>query len=235
MNTFHRLLLVIFLAPLTESFAQASITDYLADIKKELKKEWPKNRVVNLVFHGHSVPAGYFKTPVVNTFDSYPFLAFKRIKELYPNAVVNVIITAKGGENSTNGENRFKKEVLVHHPDVLFIDYALNDRMTGLEKSRKAMKKMIKAALRKKIKVILLTPTPHQNYNLLDTANAYEPFAQEIRDLAKEYNIGLVDSYEMFREELKKGHSVTEFMSQVNHPNKEGHQLVADKIVAWFE
>ncbi|GAA4749511.1 SGNH/GDSL hydrolase family protein [Flavisolibacter ginsenosidimutans] len=236
MNKHSRLLLLICLiVQLATGFAQSNVSDYLADVKTELKKEWPKNRVVNLVFHGHSVPAGYFKTPVVNTFDSYPFLAFKRIKELYPNAVVNVIITAKGGENSTNGQKRFKKEVLVHKPDVLFIDYALNDRMTGLEKSRKAMEKMIKAALKKKIKVILLTPTPHQNYNLLDTTNAYEPFAQEVRDLAKEYKVGLVDSYETFREELNKGHKVTEFMSQVNHPNKEGHQLVADKIVAWFE
>jgi lysophospholipase L1-like esterase len=188
-----------------------------------------------LVFHGHSVPSGYFKTPIVNTFESYPFLFFKQLKEIYPNAVVNVITTAKGGENSVNGEKRFKKDVLTHKPDVLFIDYALNDRVGGIEQSKKAMTKMIKAALKKHIKVILFTPTPHQNFNLLDTTNAYEPFAKEIRWLAKEYSVGLVDSYNIFREKLKEGHKVTEYMSQVNHPNKEGHQLVADEILKWFE
>ena len=36
---------------------------YLNDLKTEMQMEWPKNRTINLVFHGHSVPSGYFKTP----------------------------------------------------------------------------------------------------------------------------------------------------------------------------
>ena len=94
---------------------------------------------------------------------------------------------------------------------------------------------MIKAALNKKIKVILLTPTPHQNYDLSDSTNAYEPFTEEIVALAKEYQLGLVDSYAAFRKKLKEGYSVAEYMSQVNHPNKEGHRLVSDEIIKWFK
>ncbi len=129
-----------------ESIADPS--SYLKDIKSELKKEWPGNRTINLVFHGHSVPAGYFKTPLVNTFDSYPFLLLKELKELYPYAVINVICTAIGGENSSEGVKRFESDVLVHKPDVLFIDYALNDRGIGLEKSKDAWEEMINKALR---------------------------------------------------------------------------------------
>ena len=113
-------------------------SSYLAGIKKELTKEWPGNRTINLVFHGHSVPAGYFKTPVVNTFDSYPYLLLKELKERYPHAVINVICTAIGGENSSAGAKRFDSDVLGHKPDVLFIDYALNDRGIGLEQSKEA-------------------------------------------------------------------------------------------------
>lgn len=240
LNTMHKLnffvlLISMVIATPLQSAAQADETDYLSVIKEELIKEWPKNKTINLVFHGHSVPSGYFKTPVVNTFDSYPFLVLKELKLAYPNAVVNVIITAKGGENSENGEKRFEEDVLTHKPDVLFIDYVLNDRGIGIQRSTAAMKKMIKAALEKKIKIILLTPTPHQNYDLLDTTNAYEPFAKGIIDLAKEYKLGLVDSYKAFREKIKEGHAVSEYMSQVNHPNKEGHQLVADEIMKWFK
>ena len=229
------ILLLLSAAQIQESFAQADSATYLDSIKTELKKEWPKNRTINLVFHGHSVPSGYFKTPFVNTLDSYPYLLLKDLKAKYPNAVVNVIITAKGGETSVNGEKRFESDVLIHKPDVLFIDYALNDRIMGVEKSTIAMKKMINAALKKGIKIILLTPTPHQNYNLLDTTNAYEPFANEIKNLAKEFQLGLADSYGAFRKKLSEGHQVTEYMSQVNHPNKEGHQVVANEIMKWFE
>jgi hypothetical protein len=47
---------------------------YLAPLSEELTKTWPKNRLVNIVCHGHSVPAGYFKTPVVDSFHAYPHL-----------------------------------------------------------------------------------------------------------------------------------------------------------------
>ena len=125
---------------------------YLSDLKKEMQIEWPENRTINLVFHGHSVPSGYFKTPVVNSLGAYPSQVLKKIKTFYPYAVVNVINTGIGGENSISGAKRFDNEVLTHQPDVLFIDYALNDRGAGLEKSYKAWDEMINKAKKKKNK-----------------------------------------------------------------------------------
>ncbi|MDB4918573.1 GDSL-type esterase/lipase family protein, partial [Mucilaginibacter sp.] len=134
-------------------------TSYLSVIIKELQKKWPANRNVNLVFHGHSVPSGYFRTPNVNTFESYPFLLLRKLNEKYPYAVINIIKTCIGGENSEQGAKRFKKDVLNYKPDVIFIDYALNDRYIGLSRAKTAWEKMIKKALKSKIKIVLLTPT----------------------------------------------------------------------------
>src|SRR5687768_5529471 len=117
------------------SALQAQDTMFLRQVRSELQKAWPHNRAINLVFHGHSVPAGYFATPVVNTLEAYPQQVLRGLKEKYPNAVINVIVTAIGGENSVKGAARFSSTVLIHQPDVLFIDYALNDRATGLDKS----------------------------------------------------------------------------------------------------
>lgn len=232
---YHVVTLLILFGSLEYASAQtADKSSYLSEVKEELKKEWPKNRTINLVFHGHSVPSGYFKTPVVNTFGSYPYLVLKGLKEKYPNAVINVIVTAIGGENSIKGEARFATDVLTHKPDVLFIDYALNDRMIGLEKSKIAMTKMIEAALAQKIKVILLTPSAHQNYNILDPKNEYEPFKDEVLELSRQYHVGLSDSYGLFRDQIKNGQNVEHLMSQVNHPNEKGHQLIAGGILQWF-
>ena len=60
------------------------------------------------------------------------------LKEYYPYAVVNTITTAIGGENSEQGCLRFAGDVLTHRPDVVFIDYSLNDRGLGPERARKA-------------------------------------------------------------------------------------------------
>ncbi len=212
---------------------QVRIESYLEDIKKEMVKKWPKNRTINLVFHGHSVPAGYSKEGV-NTFASYPFLLLKELKSIYPDAVINVIITAIGGENSKRGEMRIKDQVLVHRPDVLFIDYALNDRGIGLQESRKYMELMIKAALEKNIKIILLTPSPDQRVDIMKPDNELQLFANQIIELSQEYNIGMVDSYGLFKSEVSAGKKLVDFMSQINHPNKEGHQLIANGILKYF-
>jgi lysophospholipase L1-like esterase len=116
-----------------------------------------RNRTITIVCHGHSVPAGYFKTPVVDTFNAYPHLLHLALKKRFPHAVINVIVTAIGGENSEQGSARFEKDVLCHKPDLITIDYALNDRRIGLEKARQAWTSMIEQAKAKNVKVLLLT------------------------------------------------------------------------------
>lgn len=208
---------------------------YLNEIKVELKEQWPKNRTINLVFHGHSVPAGYFKTPVVNTLEAYPYLVLKKLKAVYPHAVINIINTSIGGEDSSSGEKRFQSDVMVHKPDVLFIDYALNDRRIGLDASYKAWNNIIDTALKKNIKIILLTPSPDQSVNILEPNNELEQYATQTKRLSLKKGVGVVDSYELFKNKVIMGDSISAYMSQVNHPNKKGHQLIADAIFTYFK
>ncbi|MBD1426523.1 SGNH/GDSL hydrolase family protein [Sphingobacterium arenae] len=215
-------------------YAQADSATYLNTIKAELKEKWPANRTINLVFHGHSVPSGYFQTPLVRRMDAYPFLVLRALDEKYPTAVINVITTSIGGENSEQGEKRFKTEVMVHRPDVLFIDYALNDRNIGLERSRTAMEKMIVEALAQDIKVVLLTPSPDLTVDLLLQDNTLELYRNQLADLSKKYNIAIVDSYQVFKKRKAEGEELKLYMAQSNHPNKKGHKLIADEIMHWF-
>lgn len=213
----------------------ASQEFYLEQIKAEMKVEWPKNRTINLVFHGHSVPAGYFKTPIVNTLASYPYIVLEQIKSKYPFTVVNIINTSIGGENSESGAKRFESQVLNHNPDVVFIDYALNDRGIGLVSAKIAWEKMIRAALDKNIKVILLTPSPDQTVDIKDDQTILDQHARQIIQLSKYFNVGLIDTYGIFKNKIKQGVVLVDLMSQVNHPNANGHQLIADEIMKYFK
>jgi lysophospholipase L1-like esterase len=213
---------------------QADSTAYLSDIKNELNTVWPKNRTINLVFHGHSVPAGFWHDHEVHTLESYPNLVLAKLKKQYPYAVINVIVTAIGGENAIKGQTRFESDVLVHKPDVLFIDYALNDRFSEIAKVREAWEKMIQAAIAKGVKVILLTPSPDQRIDITDAKNPLEPHVQQIRQLAGQHHIGLADPYPLFQQIAKQG-KLEGYMSHVNHPNQAGHELIADEIVKWLK
>jgi len=222
----------------TSQNLSAGIADratYLSDLKTELQKEWPKNRTINIVFHGHSVPAGYFKTPQVNTLNAYPQQFLRKLKEIYPLAQVNIIVTAIGGENSVTGAKRFKNDVLIHKPDLILIDYALNDRGAGLQKSYIAWDWMIKKATSRGIKVILLTPSPDQNVNYADQSNELKKHTDQIRRLAAENHVGLVDSYKLFEFLYTDMAQLQKYMSQVNHPNEKGHELIANELMTWFK
>jgi arylsulfatase A-like enzyme len=210
-------------------------TAYITNILQELRKKWPANRNINLVFHGHSVPSGYYRAGVVNIFQSYPMQTLKKITEKYNYATVNCIKTSIGGENAEQGANRFDSTVLVHQPDILFIDYALNDRKMGLERSKIAWETMIKNALAKNIKVVLLTPTPDLNEDIKSEDTPLEKFSQQIIELANKYQVGLIDSYHLFKQLALDGVDLNLYMSQNNHPNEKGHQLVADEICKLFD
>jgi len=237
MKTFLFLPLFLFslLATCQNAASQtANPSTYLRDLKKEMQVEWPKNRTINIVFHGHSVPAGYFKTPEVNTLNAYPALVLKKIKNQYPSAVVNIIVTAIGGENSEQGAHRFDDDVLTHKPDVLFIDYGLNDRRLALEESYEAWNSMIQKAKNQQIKVILLSPSPDQRVDYSNPDNELKKQTDQIIRLAEEHQVGLVDSYKAFDFLYAKKKKLKKYMSQVNHPNKKGHELIANETIKWF-
>lgn len=207
---------------------------YLDSLKNELKVKWPKNRTINLVFHGHSVPTGYTTRGVIDRLQSYPFRTLKKVNDFYPYSVVNIITTSIGGEQAEQGAKRFKDQVLVYKPDVLFIDYALNDRSIGLERAKIAWEKMIKEALAYGTKVILLTPTPDLKEDILSKDTKLAKHSEQIRVLAKKYNVGLVDSYALFKK-LAETAPLIGYMSQNNHINQKGHQFVADAIFKYFK
>jgi CheY-like chemotaxis protein len=210
---------------------------YLARLVVELAKKWPDNRIVNILCHGHSVPAGYFATPFVNSLNAYPHQLLEGLKERFPFAVVNVIVTAVGGENSEVGAERFENEVLCHRPDVVLLDYALNDRRIGLERARTAWSRMINLTLERGVPMILLTPTLDQfplregtDASALDLAR----HANQVRELAQMHHVGLADCHSAFQSYLAGGGHLFDLLSHVNHPNRLGHSLVTQLILRYF-
>lgn len=210
---------------------------YLAATINELRTHWPENRVVNVVCHGHSVPAGYLMTPLVDTFNAYPHLLHLGLKHRFPFAPINVIVTAIGGENSESGAARFEAEVLTHRPDVVTIDYGLNDRRIGLDAAKGHWTRMIEQAKAYGAKVILLTPTHDMTQDDGVAGGDRQPLvdhADQIRQLAEDHNVALVDSHLIWDRYRHDGGDLTDLLSQVNHPNRQGHELVAEALLRWF-
>ncbi len=214
--------------------AVADRSEYLMTIREIFETTWPNNRCINLVFHGHDVPAGYFETPTVETTLAYPRKTLAAIKDIHSYSVVNAFTTGIYGENAIEGAERLASEVLVHRPDVLFIDYSLNDRTEDMDEVRTAWASMIEEALDYGTRVILLTPTPDTEEDLGDETAPLALHAAQVRELAEEYGVGLVDSYQAFIDAVNEGTELSTLMSQSNHPNEAGHAIVCEEIMRWF-
>ena len=209
--------------------------EYLSALCDELAKRWPDNRTVNIVFHGHSVPSGYACTPFVDTFSAYPYLVHRVLKQRFPYAVINAIVTAIGGENAREGAQRFRSDVLCHKPDLVVLDYGLNDRVIGLEAAEAAWRSMIREALSYGAKVMLMTPSFDMTWFSRDEGwKALQEHAALIRSLAAEYCVALGDSFSAYERYLAGGGSLVNLLSHVNHPSPAGHELIAREITGSF-
>ncbi len=207
---------------------------YLKAVTVELQKKWPKNRPVYFVYHGHSVPAGYFKAPNVHTYESYPYLATRKIQKHFNTANISCINTAIGGENAVKGASRFASEVLSKKPDLVFIDYALNDRWTQIDTARMAWESMVLQCINNNIPVYLCTPTLDNRENILDDNAKLVPYVNMIKALAVKHNVGLIDSYSEFKSLALSGANLKDYVTEPHHPNEKGHQLVANLIAQIF-
>jgi acyl-CoA thioesterase-1 len=215
----------------------ANKKDYLADIISTLRADRDERRFLNIVCHGHSVPAGYLANPMIDTLNAYPHLLFEGLKHRFPFSFVNVIVTAIGGENSRSGAKRFAEEVLCHRPRLITIDYSLNDRGIGLEEAKTAWVSMIEEGLSHEVKMLLMTPTPDitQRPDVPDEERLpLQEHAQQVRDLAAEYEVGLVDSLAAFEQYQRQPADLTDLLAWRNHPNKYGHAIVVREILRWF-
>jgi len=59
--------------------------------------------------------------------------------------------------------------------------------------------------------------------------------SEQVRKLAAENQLGLVDSYQAFDFLYPNKDQLSKYMSQVNHPNEFGHELIANELMKWVQ
>ena len=93
---------------------------------------------------------------------------------------------------------------------------------------------MIREAQNRRIPVVLLTPTPDLNENITDELAVLGQHARQIRMLAEKYQTGLIDCYTIFKQKARSGEDLATYMSQGNHPNRKGHEIVSCLLFEYF-
>ncbi len=173
---------------------------------------------------------------------------------------VKVINSGIGGNRTNQARARLKKDVLDHQPDVVVIQFGINDAAVDVWKNPPATKSrisrdqyeanlrfLIKTLRDKNISVVLMTPNSMRwvkNIKKLYGKPPYDPndpdgfnvflktYAETVRKIAREEKVPLVDIYAAFENYAKqKGHSAHDLLSDGVHPNTAGQKMVADLLI----
>ena len=173
---------------------------------------------------------------------------------------VKVINAGIGGNTTQNAIARFEKDVLQEKPDLVVIQFGINDSTVDVwkdppTKSSRVSKAQYEANLRslikqlkeKQIAVILMTPNslrwtprikkqygkPPYDANHSDGFNLFlKSYAESVRQIAKENSVPLVDIYAAFETYAKQeGQSAHDLLLDGIHPNTKGQRMVADLLM----
>lgn len=173
---------------------------------------------------------------------------------------VKVINAGIGGNTTQNAVARFEKDVLQKKPDLVVIQFGINDSAVDVwkdppatksrvskEKYEANLRSLIKQLKEKQIDVILMTPNslrwiprikklygkPPYNPEDPDGFNLFlKSYAETVRQIAKENNLPLVDVYAAFETYAKQpGQSAQDMLLDGIHPNTKGQRKVANLLM----
>ncbi len=173
---------------------------------------------------------------------------------------VKVINSGIGGNNTNQAIKRFQKDVLDHHPDLVIIQFGINDAAVDVHQdppatksrvSKKEYKNNLTEIVRKlksqDIKVILMTPNPCRWTKILKEYYGKPPYeiddpdgfnvilkdyAEIVRGISKSEKCSFIDIYKRFQDyEKMEGKSMDDFLLDGMHPNEQGHKMVADLLM----
>lgn len=201
-----------------------------SQVLKNTKKKLNAGQEAVYVVFGDSISEGGEASDESYTF--YQRFAH-RLSSLCKAGNLRVVNKAIGGETSTGGAARIEQDIVSNQPDLLTIGYGMNDQnlfdgevAVPYAIYERNIRMIIESTLRScETDIVLVTPcepNPMWKY----TSGLMDGYAEVLRRLGKEYDIGVADVNEIWKQELLAGKTPESLLlNNINHPNDYGHWL----------
>lgn len=186
---------------------------------KNLMKRAAKGESLVIGFLGGSITQGSLSsTPKT----CYAYLVYEWWKKSFPNAAFSFVNGGIGGTTSHYGGARAWKDVLCYRPDIVTVDFSVNDDANEFfEETYEGMLRRLLAAPSAPAVVVL-------NNVFYDTGKNAQDYHNRIAD---HYGIPHVSIKDTIYPDVESGKIVRADITPDNlHPNDKGHRLVADEI-----
>lgn len=186
---------------------------------KNLMKRAANGESLVIGFLGGSITQGSLSsTPKT----CYAYLVYEWWKKSFPNAEFSFVNGGIGGTTSHYGGARAWKDVLCYRPDIVTVDFSVNDDANEFfEETYEGTLRRLLAAPSAPAVVVL-------NNVFYDTGKNAQDYHNRIAD---HYGIPHVSIKDTVYPDVESGKIVRADITPDNlHPNDKGHRLVADEI-----
>lgn len=177
--------------------------------------------VANVVFFGGSITWGAGATDPQKT--SYRALVSSWLETQFPRSTIKSIDAAIGGTGSKLGVFRMDRDVTPHDPDLVFIEFSVNDGESP--DTTETMEGIIRKlhAHAPEAAIVILVIGAGAGYSNLPTWALH-------RSLAASYGLPCIDIVSPVMNLVKEGLSFDEFLCDGCHPNDKGYRIYADIV-----
>lgn len=151
------------------------------------------------------------------------------MEEKYPESQIKAINAGISGTPSKFGAARFDRDVLVHDPDLVFIEFAVND---GNGTTSDQMERMVRKAWQHDPSMDLVFIYTIRNNHLEDYAAGHLPVAASSHErVAEHYYIPTIAMGFEPAKKINAGEwTIDEFAKDGVHPSLEGYQYYQDML-----
>lgn len=186
---------------------------------KNLMKRAANGESLVIGFLGGSITQGSLSSTPKNC---YAYLVYEWWKKSFPNAAFSFVNGGIGGTTSHYGGARAWKDVICYRPDIVTVDFSVNDDANEFfEETYEGTLRRLLAAPSAPAVVVL-------NNVFYDTGKNAQDYHNRIAD---HYGIPHVSIKDTVYPDVESGKIVRADITPDNlHPNDKGHRLVADEI-----
>lgn len=182
---------------------------------------------LKIAFLGGSITYGTGASAVANRYSTQ--IVSNYFKSKFPNKTVTEINSGIGGTPSDLGLMRLNKEISSQNPDVVFVEYAVNDGHFDKVTAQRQYEGIVRQLLQLEKQPVVI-PLYTCKEGLDETTAMYQ------QEVAEYYGLGSVNFISYVKNlEAQGQNSWGQLSSDGTHPNDAGHQLYAQIAIAAFE
>ncbi len=181
---------------------------------------------ITCAYIGGSITEGYHDNLTLAEDEKWAKMSTTYLQEQFPDATFNYVNAGISGTPSVLGNVRLERDVLAYDPDIVFVEFAVNDGGETIYKN--AYESLVRTLLENErdIAVVLL-------FTIVENGHTCQPHMTKIGD---NYNLPMISLPDSIWVEMQEGRMTwRDYSGDGSHPHVEGGKMIRDMVIHYYE